>query len=91
MTLEHLIPEASLKIGVSENSVGNIGNLILVDATTNSEQLKNKEPKEKIKHLENINYPLNKTFITSTVWTEKEIQNRTKTMAKELYHLVKIR
>ncbi len=57
LTIEHLLPQASLKNGESEATVGQIGNLILVDAKTN-EMLETKSFKEKKEILEERGYKL---------------------------------
>ena len=35
LTIEHLLPESSMKLGVPESTVGQIGNLLLIDTETN--------------------------------------------------------
>lgn len=90
LTIEHLIPEAGIKKGVSEEVVGNIGNLLLIESTINSEELGNKNPEDKIKLLNELNYPMKAALVYTNVWTEVEIQERAKEMAKLLYDSVKI-
>lgn len=86
LTIEHVIPEADIKRGMSEDIVGNIGNLILVDSKTNSEQLSDKTPIEKMRLLENVGYPMSRALLMSNTWTEKEIRQRAKELAQQLYN-----
>lgn len=90
LTIEHLLSEAEIKKGVSEDMVGNIGNLILTDGKTNAENLANKNPEEKIKILRKLNYPMDSTLLISDVWSAVEIKIRAKKMAKLLYESVAI-
>ncbi|MFZ6772430.1 DUF262 domain-containing protein [Undibacterium sp. SXout7W] len=90
LTIEHLLPESFIKKGTSEDVVGNIGNLLLVESKTNSDRLKDKEPSEKIKFLKEINYPVKKALVNNSEWSELEIRERSKEIAKVLYQLVKI-
>jgi hypothetical protein len=87
MTIEHLIPEAEIKKGVSEDVIGNIGNLLLIDGRTNSEDLANKKPEEKIKLLIDKGYPINLAFIESSSWDIANIQTRSGNIAKALFAL----
>lgn len=90
LTIEHLLPEAEIKKGSSEDVVGNIGNLILTDGKTNAENLAAKNPLEKIKILRDLSYPMEAALLTSDNWTEAEIRDRAKQMAKSLYYSVSL-
>lgn len=90
LTIEHLLSEAEIKKGVSEDVVGNIGNLILTDGKTNAENLANKKPEEKIKILRGLNYPMDSALLVSDAWSAVEIKSRAKEMAKSLYESVAI-
>jgi len=86
LSIEHLISEADIKHGSNESIVGNIGNLLLIDAKTNSEELKNSNPIEKLKILQRINYPLKKSFIDSSDWSGANVTKRAKDMAFSLFN-----
>jgi uncharacterized protein with ParB-like and HNH nuclease domain len=85
LTIEHYIPEANLKSGISGDVIGSIGNLLLIDEVTNNNILKNSIIEEKYKILSESAYPLDQTYITSPSWGEKEIRQRTEMIAKQLY------
>ena len=91
LTIEHLISEADIKRGSDEDVVGNIGNLVLIDGRTNSEQLADKDPVEKIKLLTEIGYPVKAALIAGDHWSAAEVRSRAKTMAKKLFDSVIIR
>lgn len=91
LTIEHLIPEGSIKKGADEEIVGNIGNLLLTATKTNSDDLADKSPGEKIKLLTNKGYPIKSALINSENWTESEVRDRAKAMASFLYNSVTIR
>ncbi|MDN4037581.1 DUF262 domain-containing protein [Massilia sp. YIM B02443] len=90
LTIEHLLPETKIRQGVSEELVGNIGNLILTDSRTNAENLASKDPVEKINFLREINYPLGAALLNSDKWDQQEIKGRAKGMAKALYYSVRL-
>lgn len=90
LTIEHIIPESAIKNGVSASSVANIGNLILVDEKTNSNDLRDKLPIEKIKSLKNCGHPLLLVGVCSDDWNEFDIKNRAKWVASSLYQSMKI-
>lgn len=90
LTIEHLLPETQIRLGLDEDVVGNIGNLILTDGRTNAENLGAKSPVEKIKILQEINYPMETVLLRTTDWTQDEIRERAKEMAKSLYHSVNL-
>ena len=84
LTIEHYIPESSLKNGVSADIIGSIGNLILVDEVTNNNILKNSAIEEKYKILNKNGYPLTQTYINNSSWGEQEVKERTEFIAKQL-------
>lgn len=89
LTIEHLIPQATIKNGISEDVVGRIGNLILVDKETNSVVLGAKSPDDKLNILAGMGFPLSNNFIdSSSPWVESEIDKRTQKIAKHLYHVL---
>ncbi|NLS55658.1 DUF262 domain-containing protein [Hafnia alvei] len=90
LTIEHYIPESEVKAGVSEDTVGCVGNLLLVDEKTNNNILKNSSIDKKYQLLNDSNYPLTQTFIYSSAWGEGEISKRTESIAKQLYNAVKL-
>lgn len=67
--------------------VGNIGNLIFVDATVNN-KLANKDFPAKLKVLVNTSVFLDDKIKKCTSWSDKEIEDRTKMLAKLAYELV---
>ncbi|WP_426505140.1 DUF262 domain-containing protein [Serratia proteamaculans] len=85
LTLEHYIPESTMKSGVSGEIIGSIGNLLLVDETTNNNILKNSTIEIKYNILKQSNYPLEQTYIVSPLWGEQEVTQRTELIAKQLY------
>jgi len=90
LTIEHLLSEAEIRRGTSEELVGNIGNLILTDGRTNAENLAAKSPVEKIKILRELSYPMEAALLIGSTWTELEIKDRAKEMAKYLYGSVNL-
>lgn len=84
LSVEHIIPQSSKTY--SEEIIGNIGNLILVDSKTNAEQLKNNPVKKKFEILESANYPFAKSFLSNEEWNQQSVINRAKVIAKELYN-----
>ena len=86
LTIEHILSESELKRDF-DAKVASIGNLILLDQKTNSEELADKKPEEKIKILAQKKYPLNQVFITeSTLWNNEQVLERTKKMAESIYN-----
>ena len=83
ISIEHLLPQFKES---NEDIVGSIGNLILVDKKTNSEELKNSDFQKKIEILKSKSYPLDSDLLNATQWTEKEITNRAKSMAHKAFH-----
>lgn len=90
LTIEHYIPESSLKNGVSADIIGSIGNLILVDEVTNNNVLKNSAIEEKYKILNKSGYPLTQTYINNSSWGEQEVKERTEFIAKQLYEMISL-
>jgi len=81
-SIEHIFPQSK----GDEAIVGNIGNLILVDKTTNAEKLKDNDFGKKIEYLKDLKYPLDSCLSSASKWTEKEIKDRGKSMAHKAYH-----
>ncbi|MDJ0728694.1 MAG: DUF262 domain-containing HNH endonuclease family protein [Crocosphaera sp.] len=84
VTIEHLLPQSK----EDEEIVGKIGNLILVDKQTNTEELRDCDFMRKIEILKEKKYPLDEYLLNSTQWTEKEIEERSKLMAEKAYYEV---
>lgn len=82
-SIEHILPQSK---ECNEDIVGSIGNLILVDRKTNSEELKNLDFQEKIKILVKKGYPLDADLLNADQWTQKEIINRAKSMAHKAFY-----
>ena len=82
-SIEHILPQSK---ECNEDVVGSIGNLILVDRKTNSEELKNLDFQEKIKILVDKGYPLDTDLLNANQWTEEEITKRAKSMAHKAFH-----
>lgn len=85
MSIEHILSESNRYKGITEDIYGNIGNLILVDTKTNSDELKDLPFEEKIKILKSKSYPLDNILLTSQSWGSEEISNRCKFIAKKIY------
>ncbi|MEH2200191.1 DUF262 domain-containing protein [Nostoc sp.] len=81
-SIEHILAQSKGE----EEIVGSIGNLILVDKTTNSEELKNYDFLKKIEILKDKNYPLDDHLLNATQWTEEEIKERGKAMSHKAYN-----
>ncbi|MCU6178101.1 DUF262 domain-containing protein [Enterobacter roggenkampii] len=90
LTIEHYIPESNIKSGVPGDIIGSIGNLLLIDETTNNNILKNSAIAEKYSILNKSGYPLTQTYIMSPLWGEQEIKQRTEMIAKQLYNGTKL-
>lgn len=87
MTIEHLISESEIRKGRSDNVVGNIGNLLLVDMATNSEQLKDASVCEKLRILKSISYPTDKALLRGFA-TDDSVFERAKKIATSLWGAV---
>ncbi|AKX44452.1 hypothetical protein AKN87_04575 [Thiopseudomonas alkaliphila] len=83
-TIEHILSESTLKV-CGEAKVASIGNLILLDKVTNSEELSNLPPEKKFKILKDKNYPMRQIFLDCELWTDEEITRRTRLMAESIY------
>jgi uncharacterized protein with ParB-like and HNH nuclease domain len=81
-SIEHLLPQSK----GNEAIVGSIGNLILIDKTTNGAELKDFDFITKIQILKNKNYPLDDYLLNANQWTESEINERGKSMAYKAYN-----
>jgi len=82
-SIEHILPQSK---ECNEDVVGSIGNLILVDRKTNSEELKNLDFQQKINILRNKGYPIDSDLLNANQWTEQEIINRAKSMARKAFY-----
>jgi len=83
MTIEHIASEKpSAANGVSEDTIGKIGNMIFISQTLNNEKLKNKAFPEKIKILKENNCVIDASIEKAKKWTDTEIDARTKAVAK---------
>ena len=85
MTLEHILPQSS-STSVYDKTIGSIGNIILVDSKTNSEELKNLTFTDKKEILLSKNYPLENFITDSNDWTLGTIGKRTEILCKEAYY-----
>ncbi len=83
MTLEHLMPQSSSE---NEEQIGSIGNLILVDAKTNSEDLKDHSFIKKKEILLSKKYPLENFIAETTSWSNDSIIKRTELLCKTAYN-----
>ncbi len=88
MTIEHIIPESVEKNKTLEFGVGSIGNLILVDKSTNNNELRDSPFAQKKEILIKKNYPLEKYITEQKIWTEIQIKERTEILAKIMYNEV---
>jgi len=88
MTLEHILPQNPSTKAVNHDSyVGQIGNLILIDEQTNN-ALGSKSFIDKKVILQNANIHLDKTILSATDWTQKEIDARTLDIATKAFNTV---
>lgn len=85
LTIEHLIPEVTIKSGGDPLVVGNVGNLLLTDARTNGHELKDNSPVEKLSILSASGYPLKSNFILGSEWNENNVIIRAKEISKYVY------
>ena len=82
MNIEHIAPQnADGKSSVSEEYVGLMGNLILLDAELNG-KLGNKTPIAKLKNMRAEKVPLDDNLKTAKSWTDKAVDERTDELAK---------
>ena len=81
-SIEHLFSQSK-----GDNSVvGSIGNLILIDKMTNAAELKNFDFTRKIQILKDKKYPLDNYLLKVSQWTESEINERGRSMARKAYY-----
>ncbi|QCZ94370.1 DUF262 domain-containing protein [Salinimonas iocasae] len=83
LTIEHLIPQSSNQI--CDSLVGSIGNLLLVDSKTNSEDLKDYPPQQKIQILRGKSYPISTTLLNIDEINETKILDRGRLIAETVY------
>ena len=88
MTIEHLVPQSQIGLGVfKEETVGQLGNLILVPAKLN-EKLANKTFKEKKKILLANGVSLPAEFLNLNEITAQDIEKRTSNLAETAYKTI---
>ena len=80
MTIEHLLPQ-SKSTKELDNDIGSIGNLILIDSKTNSDELKNHTFTKKKDILISKQYPLDEYISAANNWGKNEIQERSNSLA----------
>jgi uncharacterized protein with ParB-like and HNH nuclease domain len=86
MTIEHLAPQSRIgQNGLTEQIVGQIGNLILVSDPANT-KLGNKPFAEKKKVLIEAGYSLPSEIVEAKEWGAEQIIRRTKNLAVEAYN-----
>jgi len=88
LTIEHIIPEVMIKSGSDPFIVGNVGNLLLTDASTNGHKLKDNLPAEKICILSKTGYPLETNFIYGQDWNKEKVLERAKAISQHIYNEV---
>ncbi len=85
MTIEHLAPENPPKANsLSHEVMASIGNLILVNQDLNN-QLANNSFGEKVEILKRSNVWVDQVILKASRWTQTEIENRAKLLAKDAY------
>lgn len=82
LTIEHLSSQSS-----KGKNIGEIGNLLLINKTTN-EKLSNNDPVAKVKTLKENKVTLDEIIEKSTTWGDKEIEDRTKYISKIAYEKI---
>ena len=86
LTIEHIAPESDGDDwDVSSEMIGKIGNLILVTEQVNN-ALSNKSFTEKIDILKENNIPMDEYLSNSHSWTDRQINQRSKNLAKLAYN-----
>ncbi len=90
MTVEHILSQEQKNELTDSNLVGNIGNLIFVHTSLNSEKLQNKNFQDKLKVFKDSEDPgLSNDPITSfTEWADEEIKQRARDLAELGYNSV---
>lgn len=88
LTFEHIMPQSELKRGVSLETVGSIGNLLLVSDPVNS-KLDSKSSKDEKSVLSTIgsSYDIG-GVLNCDSWTAKAIAERTEMLAERAYDKV---
>lgn len=89
MSIEHLIAEDRMNSVSTEDEVGNIGNLILVDKKTNAEDLSNLDFARKKRVLLMKGYPLDDVLLATSEWDSDMIHKRAALLAHNLYYQVR--
>lgn len=93
LTIEHLIPQSTLKNGNDgqETIIGSLGNLLLVSTSINSNELANKPIAEKIRILVEKKYPLVGNIIDDDFNGDLiQIKNRLDKISKKIFNLTSI-
>lgn len=85
MSIEHLLPEDRMTSPDKDEEVGNIGNLLLIDKTTNSEDLTNLDFRAKKELLIKMGYPLDPIILSASEWTSDTIRRRAEYLANETF------
>ncbi len=80
LTIEHLLPQQKIKAGASDNLIGQIGNLLLIDQETNLE-LATKSFKSKKKILLEKGYKLPQIFMDANELSEDLIKANTRRLS----------
>lgn len=80
LTIEHLLPQSASKSGASDAVLGQIGNLVLVDAKTN-EQLSTNDYKQKKRILLDKGYKLPEIMLNADTLTDEIVAENTKRIA----------
>lgn len=88
LTIEHIAPQSAINDSEwSHETVGQLGNLLLVTSEING-KLKDKDFNTKKKLLKDAGYPLPQELADAKVWTPKEIDARTASLAKQAFDVV---
>ncbi|WP_284892585.1 DUF262 domain-containing protein [Cobetia amphilecti] len=87
LTIEHLIPQSTRN--VDSTVIGSVGNLVLVDSKTNTEELKNSDPMNKIEILKGKGFPVGCNFLETDCFDESFVVERTTKIANRVYALVR--
>lgn len=87
MTIEHIAPENPLGGAVPISRVGRLGNLLLLDEATNG-KVANKPFASKCPLYSSSGLPLDATLAKASVWTDVEIEARTKAVSKLAYEKI---
>ena len=88
MTIEHIFPQnPSVSNQMTDEIVGNIGNMIIVSGELNR-KLANKTFLEKKKVLIASGYILDPILNEATEWNEEQVLNRLEWMSNEAYNVI---